>query len=105
MKIITIYSDSKGESHFENVAIELRDAGKIGRLSKKFPVKGIIFRENDADYDYNLHTAPEKQYIILLDGEIEIEVSAGEKRRFLIGDILLLEDKYGREHRTRTTNR
>ncbi len=50
------------------------------------------------------HTAPEKQYIIMLDGEIEIEVSDGEKRKFRGGDILLVEDVDGRGHETRVIN-
>ena len=104
MDITRIYTDMSGASHFENVIIEMEDAGEIGHLSEKVAVKGIIFRENDADYDYDWHTAPEKQYIILIDGEIEIEVSNGEKRTFRGGDILLVEDTTGKGHKTRTTN-
>ena len=40
----------------------------------------------------------------MLDGEIEIEVSDGEKRIFRGGDILLAEDTSGQGHRTRTIN-
>lgn len=104
MRITRVYSDSNGESHFEDVEILLKDAGEIGRLSERFPASGIIFRENDADYDYDWHTAPARQYIIMLDGEIEIEVSSGEKRHFRGGDILLVEDVSGRGHKTRVTN-
>ena len=104
MNITRIFSDSRGDSHFEEIEIPLKDAGKIGRLSVRFPATGIIFRENDAGYDYDWHTAPQRQYIILLDGEIEIEVSDGEKRRFRGGDILLVEDTGGKGHKTRVTN-
>lgn len=104
MKITRIYSDRDGESHFEDLHIQLQEAGEIGRLSEKLAATGIIFRENDADYDYDWHLAPQKQYIIILDGEIEIEVSDGEKRKFVGGDILLVEDTTGRGHRTRIVN-
>ncbi len=104
MKITRIYADAQGISHFEDVEIPLRAAGEIGRLSTRVPVTGLIFRENDADYDYDWHTAPEPQYVVLLDGEIEIEVSDGERRRFRGGDVLLLEDTTGGGHRTRVTN-
>ena len=53
------------------------------------------------DYDYDFHTVPQKQYVILLDGEIEIETSLGEKRTFKGGDILLMEDTQGKGHKTR----
>ena len=103
MTVTRIYSDPAGESHFEEVAIDLADAGAIGWLSAPQPVASILFRENDPGYDYDWHTAPRRQYIVLLDGEIEIEVSTGEKRRFAAGQILLVEDTTGKGHRTRHT--
>lgn len=104
MKITRMYADSAGESHFAELDIALQDGGPIGRLSARHPVKSIIFRENDADYDYDWHCAPQRQYIVMLDGEIEVETSDGEKRRFRGGDIVLAEDVHGRGHRTRTVN-
>ncbi len=104
MKITRIYSDPSGESHFGELDIGLSDAGPVGRLSERFPVNSVIFRENDADYDYDWHNAPERQYIVLLDGEIEIEVSDGERRIFGGGDVIVVEDIIGRGHRTRTVN-
>lgn len=104
MKVTRIYADTAGESHFDELDVPLNDNGTIGRLSERYPVKNIIFRENDADYDYDWHCAPQRQYIVLLDGEIELETSDGEKRHFCGGDILLVEDISGRGHRTRTVN-
>ncbi|PZR25257.1 MAG: hypothetical protein DI535_18750 [Citrobacter freundii] len=100
-KITRIYTDVNGHSHFEDQEIALMDKGDIGRLSAAFPVESLIFREVAPSYDYDFHTAPQRQYIVLLDGEIEIETSLGFKRRFRGGDILLLEDTVGKGHRTR----
>ncbi|MEX0608874.1 MAG: hypothetical protein WD016_11005 [Balneolaceae bacterium] len=100
-KITRLYNDSGGESHFENLAIPLKDAGEIGALSEEIPAKGVIFREVKSSYDYDFHTAPQRQYIILMDGEIEIETSLGEKRTFGAGEILLVEDTEGKGHKTR----
>lgn len=104
MRVTRVYADAAGESHFGELDIPLKDGGAIGRLSERHPVRNIIFRENDAGYDFDWHCAPQRQYIVLLDGEIEIETSDGEKRRFHGGDILLVEDIAGRGHRTRTVN-
>lgn len=104
MKVTRVYADAAGDSHFAELDIPLQDGGTIGRLSEHHPVKDIIFRENDGDYDYDWHCAPQRQYIVLLDGAIELETSDGEKRRFGGGDILLVEDVSGRGHRTRTVN-
>ena len=99
--ITRVYSDSNGDTRFEDISISLNDAGEIGRLSEALPVKTIIFREVEATYDYNFHNAPQKQYLILIDGAIEIETTLGEKRQFKAGDVLLLEDTEGKGHRTR----
>ncbi len=102
MIVTRVYAGEDGHSHFEDVEIPLNDAGEIGMLSEAVPVREIIFRENAPTYDYDWHHAPRRQYIALLDGEIEIEVSDGETRRFRGGDVLLMEDTSGRGHRTRT---
>lgn len=102
MIIITrIYSDEKGETHFEDKEMPLINDGNIGFLSKKIPVREIIFRTVKSEYDYDFHNAPQKQYVILLDGAIEIETSLGEKRNFKGGDVLLLEDTEGKGHKTK----
>ena len=104
MRITRVFTTPDGESHFEDVDVALHDNGEIGRLSEKMPADGVIFRETDPTYDYDWHHAPQRQYVVLLDGEIALEVSSGEARRFRGGDILLLEDTFGRGHRTRTVD-
>ena len=99
--ITRVYSDPAGESRFEEIDIPLTEAGPIGYLSKKFKVEDLIFRKVLPDYDYEFHNAPHKQYIILLDGKIEIETSLGDKKQFMAGDILLVEDIDGKGHKTR----
>ena len=99
--VTRIYSDSDGNSHFEDIEISLTDAGNIGKLSAGLAAKEIIFREVEPSYDWNFHTAPQKQYIILLDGEIEIETSLGDKRTFQAGEVLLVEDTIGKGHKTK----
>ncbi|MBC3539613.1 hypothetical protein ACFSC6_18995 [Rufibacter sediminis] len=99
--ITRVYADAHGESHFEEMAKPLRSAGDIGFLSEPEEVESIIFRKVLPSYDYDFHTAPARQYIVLLDGEIEIETSLGAKRQFKASDILLVEDTTGKGHRTK----
>lgn len=99
--LVRIYSDDKGESHFEDVSVPLKDGGIVGQLSAGISTDKIIFREVEPAYDWDFHTAPQRQYIILLDGEIEIETSLHQKRKFKGGDVLLVEDITGRGHKTR----
>ncbi|MEJ5962397.1 hypothetical protein [Pedobacter immunditicola] len=96
-----IYTDSNGDSRFEDLSIPMNDAGEIGKLSEGLPVASLIFRENSPSYDYDFHNAPQNQYLVLIDGGIEIETSLGEKRQFQTGEVLLLEDTTGKGHKTR----
>lgn len=105
MKITRIYCDQKGASHFEEIEIPLKDSGDIGSLSKTFPVTGVIFRETDGNYNYSWHNAPCRQFVLMLDGGVEIEVSDGTKKEFHTGDILLVEDTTGHGHISRAINR
>lgn len=99
--ITKIYSDTNGDSHFEDIKIKLHHAGTIGYLSENYKVENLIFRKVVSSYDYDFHNAPSKQFIILLDGEIEIETSLGEKRVFKAGNVLQVEDITGKGHRTK----
>ena len=101
MTITRIAVTPSGGSRFEEMEIELTDGGEIGRLSEPYAASSVTFRETDPDYDYDWHRAPRRQLIVLLDGEIEIEVTSGEKRRFSGGDLVLVEDTTGTGHRTR----
>lgn len=101
MNITRIFSDEKGETHFETIEISFIDQGDIGFLSEIVEVKKLQFRKVSADYDYDFHCAPQKQYIVLLNGGVEIETSLGEKRKFQTGEIILVEDITGKGHKTK----
>lgn len=99
--LVRIYSDEQGDSHFEDITLPMRESGMVGKLSDAVAAKEVIFREVEPTYDWDFHTAPQRQYIILLDGEIEIETSLYQKRKFSGGDVLLVEDVTGKGHRTK----
>lgn len=101
MQITRLYTGADGESHFEEIEISLSDAGPIGQLSQQLAATGIIFRTTSPDYDYTWHNAPRRQYIIMLDGAVDVEIGDGTIRRFGPGSILLAEDTTGRGHISR----
>ena len=101
MHVTRIHADDDGESHFTDIDVPLVEETRIGRMSTRQAASGLIFRENDADYDLDWHCAPRRQYIVMLDGEVEITVSDGESRRFRGGDVVLVEDVTGKGHRSR----
>lgn len=98
MKITRLYVDAKGETHFEDLEIPYVESGKGGQTSKRYPATGIVFRETAGTYDFDWHNAPRKQYIINLDGAVDITVSDGETRRIGAGEVFLVEDVTGKGH-------
>lgn len=104
MQVTRLYTGADGEAYFEDFDIPLTDAGSIGHLSELYPAIGIIFRETPPEYDYTWHTAPRRQFIIMLDGAVDVTIGDGTTRRFGTGDILLVEDTTGRGHISRAVD-
>ena len=101
MTIVRLYTGADNQSHFEDVRITLKSGGKIGFMSELMQATGIVFRETSGDYNYDFHTAPRRQYVVNLEGEVEIEVGDGTKRILRSGDVLLAEDTTGQGHISR----
>ena len=101
MTILRIYTGADNQSHFEDVRIPLKSTGKIGFISEFMKATGIVFRETGGDYNYDFHTAPRRQYVVNLEGEVEIEVGDGTKRVLHSGEVLLAEDTTGQGHISR----
>lgn len=98
MKIIRLYADEQGESHFQDIEVEFEAPTPSGRVSARQPATGIIFREVPGEYDLDWHPAPRRQYIINLDAGVQLTASDGEVRRVKAGDVVLVEDTWGKGH-------
>jgi hypothetical protein len=98
VKIHNLYVDEKGESHFRDIEVAYPETGRAGRLSARIPVNGLIFREVQPDYDLDWHPAPRRQYIVNLDAGVQLTASDGESRKIGAGEIVLVEDTWGKGH-------
>ena len=98
MRVHNLYVDAKGETHFRDIEIEWAEHTNAGKLSKRLPATGIIFREVQPDYDLDWHPAPRRQYIINLDAGVKITASDGEARIIKAGEVILVEDTSGKGH-------
>jgi uncharacterized cupin superfamily protein len=101
MKITRVYTGADNKSHFEDIEVQLKDGGKAGFMSALEKATGVVFRETDGSYNFDFHNAPRRQYVVNLEGEVEIEVGDGTKRLLRSGDILLAEDTTGQGHISR----
>ena len=103
MKIARIYTGDDNKSHFDEIEIEIAP-NLSGLVSELIPATGVIFRETGGDYDYDFHNAPRRQYVVNLDGAVEITVGSGEKRVLEAGEVFLAEDVDGQGHISRAVN-
>jgi hypothetical protein len=78
--ITELYSDDKGDSNFKEIKIKTETLKSLGYYSDKTRVKALSFRNSIVGKPFDFHTAQQKQYIVYLSGEAEIETNRGEKK-------------------------
>jgi quercetin dioxygenase-like cupin family protein len=101
-----MYSDSNGESHFEDVDVALQetDFAPPARpfLASSFgPAARYGFISQPVGWIGNWHPSPYRLIAFVLSGIAEATVSDGEIRTFKPGDVLLHEDTTGKGHFSR----
>jgi len=108
MKIsyVRLYTDSSGESHFEDLEEELAltnfapPAAPLN-LSSFMPATQAGFLGAPSGWHGDWHPSPARNLFFVLSGEWEIAASDGEIRRFGPGNILRVEDATGKGHASR----
>jgi quercetin dioxygenase-like cupin family protein len=106
VKYSRYFADERGESHIEDVEVELspREFAPPApplHLSPMTAATGVAFVRFPAGWEGDWHPTPRRQYFIFLAGELEAETSDGERRRYSPGSVALLEDTTGMGHRSR----
>ncbi len=98
IKVTRLYSGNDGESHFENIYFDTPNQEGIGGISKEMGCQGFYMRTMPHDYKVGWHNSDRRQFLVVIQGAIEMTVASGEKRVFQVGDIVLCEDKTGNGH-------
>lgn len=104
-----VFTDPQGETHFadEVLTFELVDFAPPAppiSVSAVFDAETVSFISSPAGWYGDWHPAPRRQFILMLVGELEVEVSDGEVRRFGPGSFCLLEDTTGKGHVSRVVS-
>ena len=101
-----LYADEHGESHFEDVEIDLVSTEYAPPappldLSSFTPATQFGFMRAPAGWSSEWHPSSARNIFFVLDGEWEVTASDGETRRFAAGSLLLAEDTSGKGHASR----
>ncbi len=99
MQIVRIYTGDDGESHFEELELPFEAVANAERTAAQSAASVTFSRMQPGAFS-DWHTAPRRQYVITLAGQMEIGLGDGTKRLFNPGDVLLADDLTGRGHTT-----
>ena len=102
---LRLYAGPDGVSHF---AVEHFDFVPIGvqgveamlAVHRLGDVPGAMLARLKAGATEDWHTAPRRQFMVCVQGLVEVTAGDGTVRRIHPGEMVLLEDLTGRGHRT-----
>lgn len=96
MKIVRVFCGEDGKSRFEHISMESRPELKTMQAAT-----GINFSTWPPGHFMDFHPAPRHQFVITLEGQMEIGLEDGTTEVFGPGDVLLAEDTKGKGHTLR----
>lgn len=98
--VTRLHTGPDNKTHFQDIDGLFLVAG-ANRDAPFIPAKGVQFLRSEGDRRFgDWHHAPQRQFVILLSGELEVGIGDGSKRVFTAGDMLLAEDLTGQGHIT-----
>jgi hypothetical protein len=107
MKYVRVFAGPDGESHFEDVAVELAPVAEYARgipevlVSAPHPSTALTFISTPPGWIGEWHCVARRQFMVKLAGETEVIASDGERRQFSPGMVALAEDTRGKGHYSR----
>ena len=107
MRYVKVTDNGSGGSRFEEAEVNQAEVPSAGDtapvlVSPAIPATELTFMTIPPGVRPTWwHPPPQRQFVVVLDGELEVETTDGDTRRFRPGEILLPEDLEGRGHLTR----
>jgi uncharacterized cupin superfamily protein len=93
-----------GGSAFEDAELDLTERriteGVPPMLTGGMGASGAVTFLRSAAFGSEAHPAPRDQWVVMVRGAIEVQVSDGARRRFGPGDLVFVSDTTGRGHVT-----
>jgi hypothetical protein len=102
MHVHHLYADEHGVSHFGDIELELEPTPGGGGVTPVIPATGVVFRLAPATQNADFHVAPSRRYVVTLSGGIlAVTASDGETRNLKPGELMLVEDTFGKGHQSK----
>ena len=103
---IRLYCDPDGDSHFVDevmpfTLVDFAPPAPPISVSTAMAAETVAIISSPPGWHGDWHPVPRRQLMFVLSGEIEVEVTDGEVRRFTTGSVALVEDTTCRGHVSR----
>jgi len=103
MQYERLYADGNGETHFAEVPLKLEEAdyrppAPMVFVSHAMQAGALQFVRLPSGWSGDNICPPQRQFLICLEGQLEVRASDGKRRIFGQGDAVLMEDTAGRGH-------
>ena len=94
---VRIYTGDDGQSHMEEMDGVVEPSTRIATK----PGEDLVFRTFEEGRAVEWHNPTRRQYLFMLNGQMEVSVKDGTTLVFSPGDVLLAEDMTGQGHLTK----
>ena len=97
-KIVRVYGDENGDTHLQDVPIHLNAHRAPVGTTNLIPfatttqMLWVEYPHGQGETMPGLHEAPQRQFVICVEGAFEVTTSTGEKQLFEPGDWFLADD-------------
>ena len=103
MNLIRLYADAAGESHFEQVDLDLTlkqfaPPAAAFHISEPQVAKAFLVLELPVGWVGEMHVSPKRQVMFCLSGSVKVTSSTNDVRIIEAGKGLLMEDTTGKGH-------
>jgi hypothetical protein len=104
LNLARLYADQTGETHLTNITLPESRPAEGGVSPRSFGLWDIpatslaIWRWAGRRPADDFHSAPRRQFVVVLRGAFEITTTQGHRRRFDPGDCLFAEDLDSKGH-------
>jgi len=102
MVVTRIHAATDGSARIERREVPMQPDASGRATSADLPALRLSFRDTPPAHVNPKHRAPQRQFIFVTYGVVEIELGDGSRHRFGPGDVLFAEDTSGDGHVTRT---
>jgi quercetin dioxygenase-like cupin family protein len=100
MRMMRIYAGDDEQSHFEQIDVPF-GIGEGRRTTQDFASDNVRFATLAAGVEMDYHHAPARQFVVVLDGSLEMGCGDGSKWQCSPGDVFLADDHSGQGHTLR----